>query len=311
MQIIENTTEFYIDEKTAITIGKFDGVHLGHRALLDAVMEKKNEGLKAAVLTFEPSPAVFLGFSDGKQLTTKEEKRRILKEIGVDYLIEFPMNAVTACTKPECFIKEYMHEKMNAAYVVAGSDLSFGDKGAGNFMLLNDLAQEFCYEPVMIEKVCMDGEVISSTRIRTLVEAGKIKTANRYLGESYSLIGKVRQGRQLGRTLGMPTINLYPEADKILPPNGVYFSGVTTEKETFFGITNIGVKPTVQEKNEINVETFLYDFEGDLYGEWVRVTLEDFRRPEKKFDSLDALQDGIANDIAAGREYFGLGKRLP
>ena len=302
MQIIEQTCEFQMSGESAVAIGKFDGVHLGHRKLIHKIIEQKKKNLFATVFTFDTSAATFFG-SEEKELTTITEKRQIFKEMGVDVLIEFPLNRETAATEPEEFLHRYLAEQMQTAYICAGTDLSFGKNGAGNYAMLKEHADKYSYRTELIDKVTVDGEEVSSTRVREAVREGRMKDAARMLGTPYSVRGVVEHGRRLGRTIGMPTANLIPEQDKLLPPYGVYYSRVTADGKIYRGISNVGCKPTVNTENAVGVETYLYDFKNDLYGREITVELLAFRRPEMKFDSVEHLKGQMEADIAAGRDY--------
>lgn len=304
MQIIERTCEFQLTKGSAVAIGKFDGVHLGHRKLIHKIIEQKKEGLLAAVFTFDTSAAAFFG-GEEKELTTVSEKRRIFEELGVDVLIEFPLNRETAATEPDEFIHRYLAAQMHAAYICAGTDLSFGKSGAGNYALLKEYSERHGYRTELIDKVKVDGEAVSSTRVREAVRTGRMEDTARMLGVPYSVCGIVEHGKKLGRTIGMPTANILPEKDKLLPPNGVYYSKVIADGRTHKGISNVGCKPTVNTENVMGVETYLYDFEDDLYGEDITVELLSFRRPEMKFDSVESLKKQMEADIAAGSVYEG------
>lgn len=304
MQIIEQTTAFRLPGKSAVAIGKFDGVHLGHRALIQKIIEQKNRGFLATVFTFDTSAAAFFG-GEEKELTTRAEKRRIFERMGVDVLIEFPLNPETAATKPEEFVRRYLAGQMQSAYICAGPDLSFGERGAGDHALLARYAGEYGYRVELIDKVTVDHEAVSSTRVREAVRGGEMEAAMRMLGAPYSVTGNVTHGMRLGRTLGMPTANLLPEADKLLPPNGVYYTRVMADGAVYKGISNIGCKPTVSDARVMGVETYLYDFNGDLYGKDISVQLLSFRRPEMKFDGVDGLKVQLKKDIAAGEAWRG------
>lgn len=302
MQIIERTTEFQLSGRSAVAVGKFDGVHIGHRKLIDKIIEQKANGLVATVFTFDTSAAAFFG-GEEKELTTLEEKRHIFRELGVDILIEFPLNRETAATEPEEFVSRYLAAQMQAAYICAGPDLSFGRNGEGNYALLEQYAGRYGYRTELIDKVTVDGEEVSSTRVREAVREGKMEDAACMLGTPYSVSGVVEHGRRLGRTIGMPTANLIPDKDKLLPPYGVYYSRVTVDGILYRGISNVGCKPTVNTENTANVETYLYDFDGDLYGRDIVVSLLAFRRPEMRFDSVEHLKEQMEADLAAGRDY--------
>lgn len=309
MQIIERETAFQLHKPSAVAIGKFDGIHRGHQSLLRHVLDQKEKGLQAVVFTFDPSPAVFFSGAELPELTTKNEKHKLFSELGIDVLIEFPLNHETAATEPERFIEEILAGQMKTAYIAAGTDLSFGKAGKGDAALLKNLADRFGYRAEIIEKVCLEGVEISSSYVRDVIRQGNMEKAERLIGEPYSVSGIVAHGKKLGRKLGMPTVNLLPEKEKLLPPYGVYFSEVSVGERVYKGITNIGCKPTVNEEKQAGVETYLYDFAQDIYGKEIMVRLFSFHRPEQKFESVEALKKQMAADIARGRYYCHRGEK--
>lgn len=298
MQLIEQTTEFQLHHDMAVALGKFDGVHRGHRVLLEELLNKKAEGLKTCVFTFDPPPAVLFGFSDGRELSTKEEKRRLFANLGIDVLIEFPLTRQTADIPGDEFVREYLSGKMQAKFVAAGEDLSFGRGGKGDAKLLQAMSGELGYEMCLIPKVCLDGVEVSSTLIRSLVEQGDMEGAARMLGAPYKIWGTVVKGNQIGRTIGFPTVNLLPPEDKLLPPRGVYAAEVSCGGRSWQALSNVGYKPTVAKEQVMGVESYLYDFDGDLYGQEIEVSLCSFRRPERQFANLDELKMQLQRDIA-------------
>lgn len=304
MKIIEGTTNFILPQKSAVAIGKFDGIHLGHQKLLSQLLLQKAQGLTATVFTFDIQAGAFFG-GDEKELTTKAEKRAAFEQLGIDVLIEFPLNKETAATAPEAFVEDWLAGRMRAAYICAGPDLSFGKGGAGDFALLARFADRFGYHTELIEKVRVDGEEVSSTRIREAVRCGRMEEVGGMLGKPYRAGGVVEHGKKLGRRLGMPTANILPEENKLLPPNGVYYTRVRIDgrDKNYPAISNVGCKPTVSDENRIGIETYLYDFATDLYGREITVEFLGFRRAERKFDSVDALKAQIASDIEAGRNF--------
>lgn len=302
MRIIENTTEFHLENKSAVALGKFDGIHLGHRRLLERVLEQKKQGLWTVVFTFDTSAASFFG-GETKELSTREEKRAVFSRLGIDVLIEFPLNRETAATEPAEFVSRYLAGQMRTACLCAGPDISFGKGGAGDYALLEKYAGTYGYQVELIEKVRVDGEEVSSTRVRQAVRAGEMEKAAVMLGAPYRVSGKVVHGRQLGRKLGMPTANLLPDERKLLPPNGVYYSMAEIGEKTYRGISNVGYKPTVSEEKLMGVETYLYDFEGEVYDRDMTVELLSFRRAERAFASVEALRRQIEADVEAGRNF--------
>ena len=307
MILIKDTPDFLLDSAkdipAAVGIGKFDGMHRGHTKLLQALQKKKKDGYRTVLFTFDPPPEfLFLG-EKAKVLTTREEKRALFEAAGADVLIEFPFTRETAAVPAERFLSEYLVERIGTKYIAAGADLSFGDRGKGDLTLLREKQEAFGYEVEEIEKVVCAGEEISSTRIRGFVENGRMEEALQCMERPYGFSGEVLHGKKLGRTLGFPTVNILPAPEKCLPPYGVYYSRVRMGEEVFSAVTNIGVRPTVSEENRVNVETFLFDCEKDLYGETISVDLLHFARPEKKFADLKALEEGVQRDVQAARAW--------
>ena len=296
MEIIADTKEFYIERETAVAIGKFDGVHLGHRRLLDEILLAKKRGLAACVFTFDPPPAVFFG-RDQRVLSTLEEKRRLFEHLGVDFLIEFPMNRDTAATPPRDFVTQYLVNQLNTRFIAAGPDISFGDRGLGNALLLESMAEECGFEVRLVDKVRDSlGREISSSLVREAVQRGELESVTELLGMPYSFTGTVIHGNHLGHDLGFPTVNMRIPAEKLLPPLGVYESKVLCGEECYSGISNIGVKPTIGGEDTPLIETYIKDFSGDLYGKELTIELMSFKRPEKRFESIDELRAQLAQD---------------
>lgn len=304
MEIIAETLNFQLDRDTAIAMGKFDGLHVGHRELLGRIIEQRDRGLAPCVFTFDPSPAVFFGLSDGKELMTRAEKRRAFQKLGVEYLVEFPLTEQSAAMPPELFIEEMLVKRLKCRYVAAGEDVSFGSRGAGDAALLHRMGQLHGYEAQTIEKIRMYGREVSSTYVRSQVESGHMEAAARLLGTPYTVSGSVCRGAGLGHTLDMPTVNLQPPAEKLLPPYGVFFSRVLYQGKYYNAVSNVGCKPTVTDEGRVGVETYLYDFNREIYGEEIQVQLLAFHRPEQRFDSVDALKRQLRADMEAGRRYW-------
>ena len=204
-------------------------------------------------------------------------------------------------TPPEEFAREILAGQMQVRFLAAGTDLSFGAKGAGDAALLRKLGPGLGFAVETIGKVCLEGREVSSTLVRAQVESGDMESAERLLGMPYLVAGQVVPGKQLGRTLGFPTVNILPRDEKLLPPKGVYLSRVRHKDKVYRAISNVGNKPTVTRESVIGVESYLYDFAGDLYGEQIEVYLCAFRRPERRFQSVEALREQLKEDIAAGK----------
>lgn len=303
MEIISDTKEFYISSPTAVAIGKFDGVHIGHQKLLleiaGAVDERDGEKLRSCVFTFDPAPGVFFG-KEKSLLTTKKEKRILFERKGIDILVEYPFDRETADTEPIPFLDGLIVGRIGARVIASGSDVSFGKKGAGNAQILKKYGDDNDIAVRIIDKIKieLDREYeVSSTLVRQMISGARMEDAEKLLGIPYFVYGRIVHGNHMGAGLGFPTINLLPDEDKLLPPNGVYTSDVIINGRKYAGLTNIGCKPTISDHEVRGVETYLYDFSGDVYGQDAEVYLKSFCRPETRFDSLEALRDRLAKDI--------------
>lgn len=304
MEYIKGTTTFKIEEPTVLSLGKFDGLHRGHELLMDYVFQKKKEGLKAAIFTFDIPPKRNVENILAKVLTTNKEKCRLFESIGIDYLVECPFTKEVMCMEPEAFI-EMIVKQLNVKCLVVGKDFHFGHNRRGDYQMLQQHAKRYGYEVEVVDKMQEDGRDISSTFVREQIIAGNIEKANELLGYDYFVEGTVLHGRNMGKAvLGIPTINLLPEEEKLLPPFGVYVSVTEWNGKTYPGITNIGCKPTVEGNNPVGVETHIFDFAENLYGKEVKVSFISRVREEKKFDSLDALKKQMTHDIEYGKQYF-------
>lgn len=303
MEYITDITNLYIKEKTAISLGKFDGFHRGHNMLMEQLMKKKSEGLKAVIFTFDIPPRQSISQVEAKVLTTNQEKRHLFEQAGADYLIECPFTTEIMCMEPEDFIRMLI-KRLCIGCVVVGEDFYFGHNRRGNYHLLKEFGRQYQFETVVLKKIKEDARDISSTFVREEIVKGNIGLANRLLGYHYFLTSYVRHGNRIGRTIGIPTINQIPPKEKLLPPNGVYVTEIYIDDKKYRGITNVGCKPTVGAKNPVGVETHLLDFSEDLYDREVTVEFLKRVRPEQKFDSIDALKQQMLSDINYGRAYF-------
>lgn len=304
MRIIENTSSFQIKGPSAVTIGKFDGNHIGHSKIIQKVIEAKKEGLIAVVFTFDPSPVTFFTGIDSKELSTREEKRLQFELMGVDILIEYPLNHITAKIDPLSFIENILVKQIKVKKIIAGKDVSFGYKGKGNSQLLLQNQKKYQYQVEIVEKVTLDNRNISSTYVREEVEKGNMELVAKLLGKPYAISGIVVEGNKIGRKIGMPTVNIIPTKHKLLPPKGVYFSRVFYDAKWYDGITNIGHKPTVSNQKVIGIESFIYNFSNNIYGREITVELLFFRRPEMKFQNMEELKKQMEEDVKKGSNFF-------
>jgi len=303
MRIITDATHFASEGRSAVAIGKFDGVHRGHRKLLSDLMRSRNDLVKT-VFTFEPSFASYFAGYPVPELSTKEEKRRLFEEMGIDLLIEFPVNDKTVSILPKDFITDILVKRLRAADIYAGSDLSFGFKGEGGLALMELLAVSGDFQVHLVPKLRFEGREISSTYVREAVKEGRMELASDLLGRPYSVRGMVQHGAHLGHDLGFPTLNLQPTPSKLLPPRGVYFSEVIWQGQLFYGMTNVGTNPTVNEGAQYSIETHVFDFDREIYGDPIEVRFLTFRREEQQFSSLQELTGALERDASAARAFF-------
>lgn len=302
MKKIINTEDFCLDA-SAVCLGKFDGIHRGHQLLIKEIEKYKEENLKSVVFTFALHPYTLFSKGEAKLIDTVEEKIEKLEKLGVDVLVSYPFTKKTAQMEPEEFIEEVLIKKMKAKIIVVGNDFHFGYQRKGNVEFLRQHAQRYGYKVVSLEKIEDDNQVISSTRIRNEIKNGNMETVIRLLGEPYSITGEIIHGMQLGRTIGMPTINQIVAEEKLLPPNGVYVTRVLLEDGEYKGITNIGNKPTVSGEHKLGVETHILDYNGDLYGKKAKVSFYQFVRKEQKFPSIKELKEQMHRDMECARKF--------
>ncbi|MFI3238857.1 MAG: riboflavin biosynthesis protein RibF [Lachnospiraceae bacterium] len=312
MKIISGLQEFKLDASSAIAIGKFDGVHIGHRLLLDYILKQKQNGMQAVVFTFDKAPGALFAKGDVQymEIYTLEEKRAMFEALGIDVLIEFPLTMQTAAIPAEEFVTKILITQMQAKYIAAGEDVHFGHKGLGDSSILKRLGKEHGFEVEIVKKLCVDlsekekDVVASSTLVRAMITSGEIEKANKLLAMNFSLHGKVVAGNQMGsKLLDMPTANVVWPKNKIKPPFGVYFSEVRIRGASYKGITNVGTKPTVDSKNIVLAETYIYEFSDDIYGEEIDVELLYFHRKEMKFDGLEELKRQMQADMQSGKSF--------
>lgn len=284
-----------------MALGKFDGIHLGHRKLLECVNAQKKNGLQSVVFTFDPSAAVYFGGAE-KEITLREDKRRIFEELGIDILVEYPLNEATAAILPEDFIRNILTEKMNMRYIACGSDVSFGYRGDGDAELLEREGREGGFTVEVIKKLFIGEKEISSTLLRNALSEGDTILAEKILGEPYRITGCVETGRRLGRRLGFPTMNIYPDPSRQLPRFGVYKTDTFYGGSAYRGLTYVGIRPSVSDEQRPGIETYLFDFDTDMYGKTITVAFLEFIRPEMTFGSLEELRGQMLRDLERCRE---------
>ena len=291
-----------MQKETVFALGFFDGVHLGHQALLKACRELADKlGCQAGAVTFTSHPdALTTGFMPAL-INTGEDRKKLLLQFHMDTVWELPFDNALMQTPWQDFFQMLLDH--GAAGLVCGEDYRFGSKGAGNAACLLAACKEAGIPCRVIPQQKIDGTVISSTHIRALLEAGQVEQANRFLGHPHILSGTVISGRRIGRNLGIPTANLPLPEGTVNLPHGVYACRAWTEGKSYLAVTNLGSRPTVG-GHHVTVEPWLLDFEGDLYGKHLTLELHRFLRPEKTFATLPELKAEIQKNACQTREYF-------
>ena len=306
MKIYHSINEFTSTKKTIVTLGTFDGVHIGHNAILDKICKAaQQENLESVILTFFPHPRLVVSNNyDIKLLNTIEEKSILLDKKGIQNFIIHPFDKVFSELTPREFVTQVLVEKLNIQKIIIGHDHKFGKNRAADFNDLINFGKEFGFEVEEISAQQINEVSVSSTKIRNSLLEGNISLANEYLGYPYVLSGSIVKGNQLGRTIGFPTANIeIPEDYKLIPKNGVYIVTVNVDNQTVFGMMNIGVKPTLGE-NKLSIEVHLLDFDNDIYHQKIQVNVLERLRNEQKFESFEALKSQLEVDKQNTIQYF-------
>lgn len=295
-----------LDRKRAIALGFFDGVHLGHAELLNRTKERAAEiGAIPSVLSFDVHPDNLVFGHEVPLINDCMGREDIIRRLfGIDDVIFIHFNRQVMCMPWQEFIDSLISE-LNVGWIVVGHDFCFGHRGEGTAEKLKVYCAERGLGCDIITAVTLDGRIISSTYIRTLISTGNISEANRFLGHPHTLSDTVRSGYHLGRKLGTPTINMFFPDGVLVPKHGVYAAKVCLEDgSSHISVTNVGVRPTVSNDERVSVESHLLDYSGNLYGKHARVEFYEFLRDERKFDDVEALSEQIHNDTECARRYF-------
>lgn len=293
----EEAKQFHI-ENTAIALGKFDGIHIGHQLLINGVMKERLQGRQALVFTFGRSPADVLSGGSKKNIYTSEEKAMYFLTFGIDVLLEYPFTKEFAAITPKDFVEQCLVKQLGVKSIYVGEDFRFGCGRSGNVRLLTQFGREYGFEVHAVPKKTLHGKVVSSTSIRDMMESN-LWIANDMLGSPYFVYGEVVHGNHLGHTIGFPTANQRIPDHKLIPAFGVYASRIRIDDLYYKGISNLGQKPTIEGEHQVGLETHILDFDGSLYGKKIQVELLFFIRPEEKFSGVDELKLQICNDIEA------------
>lgn len=295
-----------MEKKRVIAIGFFDGVHLGHGALLRRTRQVADRlGVPAAVLTFDRHPGTLVSGQPVPLISSPAERADLMRRLyGIDQVLFCRFDKAMMEMPWKEYVGEYLRRKQGAVHVVCGHDHRFGWRGEGNPTRLQQACEQFGMGCDVVQKVEVHGKTVSSTLIRSLLERGEVEEANEFLGHPHCLTGPVVHGRRLGRKLGTPTANLLLPEGVLSPAFGVYASAVVTGGRRYPAVTNVGVRPTVDGDGRITVEPWILDFEGNLYGKTIRVEFLKFLRPERRFESLEALREAIFRNAEETRAYF-------
>ncbi|MCH2213824.1 MAG: bifunctional riboflavin kinase/FAD synthetase [Flavobacteriales bacterium] len=308
MEVYHRVSEFKPKSGTIITVGTFDGVHIGHKTILSRIIDlAREQSAESALLTFWPHPRLVLFPDDNelKLLSTLEERIQLLDNAGLDHLIIHPFTKDFSRITALEYVRDILVRDLNVSKLVIGYDHHFGRNREGNLNQLKGMAPDYGFELEEISAQDIDDVNVSSTKIRNALIEGDLKRANEFLGYYYSVSGIVVKGERVGRTIGFPTANVEPlETYKLIPGNGVYSVVVRLESGTYQGMANLGMRPTVNESRDPILEVNLFNFKDDLYGKEITVTFVDRIRDEIKFDSLDQLKAQLENDAAVAADQL-------
>jgi len=305
MKIITGN-DFEINSRgSVVTVGGFDGIHLGHQALIEEVIKcASHRNYNAVLLTFETHPRIALGQErEPFLLTPISEKIEILKTFPLDFVIFLEPTVELLNTDREEFVKEFLINKLHTKRLVLGFNHHFGKNREGSPVYLAETLKDWNFVLTVFPPVFVNGEIVSSSKIREFLRVGNIKMANKMLGRPYSITGEVVEGKKIGRKLGVKTANLKVHPFKLLPANGVYVVEVSFRGDMLKGVASVGVRPTVDGKKVVT-EVHIFDFDEEIYGEQLKVHFLEYLREEKKFSSLEELKSAIMDDIKRAKEYF-------
>ena len=305
MNVSHSINAFFTSKKTIVTLGTFDGVHLGHQSILKKLLEATENGVyESVVLTFYPHPRMVLQQEYSLQLLNSiEEKTVLFEQFGIDHLIIHPFDESFSKLSAEAFVQKILVDQLHIHKIIIGHDHRFGENRTANITDLIQFGKKYNFEVEQINAEAINKIAVSSTNIRTALANGSIQLANRYLGYDYSFSGKVILGKQLGRTLGFPTANLILlEPYKLIPKEGAYIVYSALNNTRIFGMMNIGNNPTLGE-NERSIEVHFFDLNEDLYDSVLCISLLAFIRPEEKFSSVEALKTQLEKDRDFSKKY--------
>lgn len=307
MQIFTNLEDVKNIERCCVALGNFDGIHIGHQAIIKSAVDKAAElGIKSAVFTFSSHPKNLIpNAKPVLNIVYEEEKVNLIESLGVDYLFDIPFTKEIMTLPAEEYVTKLLVEKFNAAELFCGFNYRYGFKASGDGDLLRELGKKHDFNVNQLPPVEVDGDVVSSTLIRGLIKAGEMDECEKYLGRRYDIGGEVVVGNRLGKSIGFPTSNIMIDETMVTPPNGVYITYCLYNGERYPSITNVGVKPTIGSFKK-NMETHIFNFNKELYGKFIKIEFVKMTRDEVKFSSLEDLTAQIEKDCRNAKEYHGL-----
>ncbi len=305
METVSNLADIDCDKEIAITIGNFDGVHLGHKKVLSSMQQNcKNENFEFIVLTFSTHPSFVLRPKDNFLLTSYTERNELISKLGIKWICELEFTRDFSTKSPKEFLEEFIfiNDKIKKIYV--GHDFAFGANKSGDYELVKELCLEKNIVVEQCEQFSLNEKSISSTQIRSKIQNGEIEQASKLLDRFFSLNGPVIKGEGRGKQIGFATANIFVGKEMIIPKKGVYITKTTINDMNYHSVTNIGINPTFKDNNSISIETHILDFDKDIYGENLKVEFIKKLRDEKKFSSVNELIAQIKKDVVLVKEYF-------
>lgn len=309
MKIINSLDNLKIKENTAVALGNFDGIHAGHKVILnDAVNTAKELGIKSVCFTFSNHPFNFIMHRNEKDddaiklICQEDYKIKLIEDLGFDYLVNVPFDEEIMTMPSKVFFEKIIVNSLNAAALSVGFNYTYGARAEGKADTLYKAGSDAGIEVHVHDAVKVFHEIVSSTLIRNTINVGNMELTAMYLDREYSFKGVVNSGKNIGKANGFPTINITPPEEIQMPPNGVYFSRIMIDDEWYLSITNIGTQPTF-DKSNYAIETFVFDYSGNAYGKDVTVVLEHYHRTERKFDNKEELYKQIRNDCQAAISF--------
>lgn len=311
MVIYSTLENLKIEEKTAVALGNFDGIHIGHREIMKAALDAaKQQGMRSLCFTFSNHPFNFILQRDDsdpdavKLICTEEEKIGLIEEMGFDILVNVPFDETVMKMRAHEFFEGIVISKLNAGFVSVGFNYTYGARAEGKPDMLREECEKAGIGVSIRDAVTVDGHVVSSTLIREMISTGNMEMTAKLLGRPYSFAGTVSHGKRLGTRMGIPTINIPASKRQMLPPNGVYFSRIKIGGKVYNSVSNLGINPTVNSDSSVKtIETNIFDFDEDVYGSDITVCFDHFSRGERKFRDKEELFEQIARDCENAMKY--------